>query len=77
MAGARLQQLKLPTLIIDRNSCVGDNWRNRCVPAEMRQFILPSHSRYFALFGKLSSRYVRTISNSGGIRRRIIAMYTR
>lgn len=30
-SAASLQQLKIPTLIIDRNPRVGDNWRNRYV----------------------------------------------
>lgn len=30
-AAARLHQLKVPTLIIDKNPRVGDNWRNRYV----------------------------------------------
>ena len=28
-SAARLQNLGIPTLIIDRNPRVGDNWRNR------------------------------------------------
>ena len=27
-AAARLKQLQVHTLIIDKNSCIGDNWRN-------------------------------------------------
>lgn len=30
-SAARLQQLQVPALIVDRNPRVGDNWRNRSV----------------------------------------------
>ena len=49
-SAARLQQLKIPTLIVDRNSRIDENWRNRYVLIITRPLLyisdVPNMTRY-------------------------------
>lgn len=55
--GARLKQLGIPTLLIEKNARVGDVWRNR-YPTLVLHTPRPHHSSDFLIFFDHTSQEV-------------------
>lgn len=54
-AHARLKMLDVPTLIIDRNDEVGDNWRKRYKQLVLHDPVWFDHLRTYTLYHRVSS----------------------